>query len=65
TPKAAEKAKELMTKEGKNFLRIAVKGGGCSGMEYHLELEDEKTDFDEEIEVSGIKIIIDKISAKL
>ena len=39
------------------FLRIGVKGGGCSGMSYLLGFEN-KTDKDEVYEINGISLII-------
>lgn len=43
----------------KPFLRVGVKGGGCSGMTYVLEY-DTKADTDEEFEVEGIKVVMNK-----
>jgi iron-sulfur cluster assembly protein len=40
------------------LLRVGVKGGGCSGLSYLLEM-DEKTERDEIFEVGGIPCIID------
>ena len=41
------------------FLRVGVKGGGCSGMSYILGF-DHKNDFDETLDREGIKVIVDK-----
>ncbi len=40
-------------------LRIGVKGGGCSGFSYLLDLTETQKDTDEVFEQHGIKIIID------
>jgi iron-sulfur cluster assembly protein len=44
-------------------LRVGVKGGGCSGFSYLLDLtEEEKAETDEEMESHGIKILVDNKS---
>jgi iron-sulfur cluster assembly protein len=44
-------------------LRVGVKGGGCSGFSYLLDLtEEEKGETDEEMESHGVKILIDNKS---
>mgnify|MGYP000678171909 CR=1 FL=1 len=41
-------------------LRVAVKGGGCSGFSYMLDLvEEPKGEADEEMESHGVKILVD------
>jgi len=40
-------------------LRVGVKGGGCSGFSYVLDLTENERDTDEVFEVSGIKVICD------
>ncbi|MFD1737767.1 HesB/IscA family protein [Bacillus salitolerans] len=57
-----------MMKEQENehlFLRVGVKGGGCSGLSYGIGFEEEKNDEDIEIEQHGIKVLIDKESAPI
>ena len=44
------------------FLRMGVKGGGCSGMSYSLEFDSELGPHDKEFEIDGIKIVCDKKS---
>lgn len=44
---------------GKSYLRVGVKGGGCSGMTYVLEF-DEKKDNDELFYIGDIACIMDK-----
>ncbi|MCC6320996.1 MAG: iron-sulfur cluster insertion protein ErpA [Phycisphaerales bacterium] len=40
-------------------LRVGVKGGGCSGFSYLLDLTETQKDTDEEFEQHGIKIVCD------
>jgi iron-sulfur cluster assembly protein len=62
---AARQVKEL--KQTQNlpenvFLRMGVKGGGCSGMSYSLEFDTEMGPHDREFELEGIKVVVDKKS---
>ena len=65
TDKAILRISEVMKQENvaNEYLRIGVKGGGCSGLQYVLDFTDKTTDFDLEFEQSGVKVIIDQISA--
>src|SRR3954471_9654180 len=61
---AAKEIKKIITEQGlpeaETRLRVGVKGGGCSGFSYMLDLTEEpKTEMDEEIECQGIKILVD------
>ncbi len=52
----------LLSQEGKGentFVRVGVKGGGCSGLEYKLTFDSEKKAGDEEFEDKGLKIVVD------
>jgi iron-sulfur cluster assembly protein len=44
------------------FLRMGVKGGGCSGMSYSLEFDTEITPHDREFQIDGVKVVCDKKS---
>src|SRR6187431_504519 len=64
TEKAAAEVREIIKSqnlpEDKTRLRVGVKGGGCSGFSYLLDLvEDEPTEQDEQLESNGVKILID------
>ena len=63
---AVKKAKSLMEEEGKNpaeaFIRVGVKGGGCSGLSYDLSFDTEVKEDDKEFEDNGMKIVVDKKS---
>jgi iron-sulfur cluster assembly protein len=43
-------------------LRVAVKGGGCSGLTYDLSMDPKPLDNDKAIEERGVTILIDKKS---
>jgi iron-sulfur cluster assembly protein len=43
----------------KYYLRVGVKGGGCSGFQYSLDLVENMNDTDEEWEQHGIHVICD------
>ena len=64
TETAAKEIKDIIKQQGlpeeNTRLRVGVKGGGCSGFSYMLDLTEEpKTEMDEEIECQGIKTLID------
>jgi len=60
TDKAVTKLSTLIT--GSRKLRVLVKGTGCSGMAYHLEYNIMNTDLDDEFNIRGIPVVIDKKS---
>jgi iron-sulfur cluster assembly protein len=63
---AKEKAIQLMTEDGfdptQDFIRVGVKSGGCSGLEYMLKFDNKKEESDQVFEDNGIKVIIEKKS---
>ena len=65
TEKAAEKIKYFAEKEGISDnvgLRVAVKGGGCSGLTYDLKITDQELESDKIVEQYGVKVMVDKKS---
>jgi iron-sulfur cluster assembly protein len=64
--KALEHVIELMMEDGispdDHFLRVGVKGGGCSGLSYVMEFDDTVTEMDEVVDLNAIRVIIDKKS---
>ena len=65
TEKAAEKIKYFAAKDGitENVgLRVAVKGGGCSGLTYDLTITNEERETDKVVEQYGVKVMVDKKS---
>ena len=63
---AATKINELLAEEQKQTsgLRVYVQGGGCSGFQYGLMIEDNPGPGDEALESNGVKIFVDPISAQ-
>jgi iron-sulfur cluster assembly protein len=64
---ALSNLKEVMKEEGidinTHFLRVGVKGGGCSGLSYVMDFDDTKTETDEMVTIGGeLKVLIDKKS---
>lgn len=45
-----------------HFLRVGVKGGGCSGLSYIMDFDTTKTDMDELVDLGNLKVLIDKKS---
>ena len=46
-------------KDKETFLRVGVKGGGCSGLEYQLTFDTEPKEGDQVFEDKGIKVLVD------
>jgi iron-sulfur cluster assembly protein len=62
TDKAKEKALSLMQKSNLDtsyFLRVSIKGGGCSGLSYNLDFDNEVKTGDQFFEDNNIKIALD------
>jgi len=65
TPNAALKVSSLLTRQGRpsGVLRVAVVGGGCSGLQYKMDLQDTPANRDIMVETSGIRVVVDPKSA--
>ncbi len=63
TEKAAREVKKIFSEQGldkqNTYLRVGIKGGGCSGFTYTLDIANKKDEFDEEFESNGVKLICD------
>lgn len=62
TEGAVQEIKRLMNEEGfdkSQFLRVGVKGGGCSGMSYLLGFDQKEND-DESYDIEGIPVVMKK-----
>lgn len=62
TEAAANQIFNMMKEEGNEnlFLRIGVKGGGCSGLSYGMGFEEEHSDLDLLMELHDLKIVVNK-----
>jgi len=62
TPRAFERLAEINASEdAPKALRVAVEGGGCSGFQYEIKL-DEPSDDDLILEGDGQKVVVDSVS---
>ncbi len=64
TERAATEIKNIIKEqnlpEAETRLRVGVKGGGCSGFSYMLDLTEEPAgEMDEQLECNGVKILVD------
>ncbi|MBF2053842.1 MAG: iron-sulfur cluster assembly accessory protein [Candidatus Sericytochromatia bacterium] len=64
TPAAQAEIRRQLTRQNadKTGIRLAVKGGGCSGLSYHLDY-DQPAERDHILEQDGIRVLIDRKSA--
>lgn len=62
---AAKKVGSLLQRQGRpnGVLRVAVVGGGCSGLQYKMDLQDQPANRDILVESGGIKVVVDPKSA--
>ena len=66
SPTAASKINELLVEEGKagSGLRVFVQGGGCSGLQYGFEFDEQIQEGDTCIENLGVKLLVDPMSVQ-
>src|SRR5207302_548358 len=65
TTGAAQKINSLLARQGRlgGVLRVAVVGGGCSGLQYKMDLQDGPANRDILVETGGIRVVVDPKSA--
>jgi iron-sulfur cluster assembly accessory protein len=65
TENAAAKVSSLLSKQGRpdGVLRVAVVGGGCSGLQYKMDLQDRPQNRDILVESGGVRVVVDPKSA--
>ncbi|MFN7994047.1 MAG: iron-sulfur cluster assembly accessory protein [Bryobacteraceae bacterium] len=60
TPKAVERIRQILAKEGiSGGLRLAVQGGGCSGLSYQFKVETRERPSDHVFGYDDVKVLID------
>ncbi|MDX1314922.1 MAG: iron-sulfur cluster assembly accessory protein, partial [Eudoraea sp.] len=63
---AKKKVVDLMTEEGFNadtdYVRVGVKSGGCSGLSYELNFDNQANETDKIFEDNSVRIVVDKKS---
>ena len=60
--RAARQVNSLMDTEGLNneyFIRVSVVGGGCSGLSYKMDFDNESQEGDQDFDSNGYKIVCD------
>ena len=65
TADAAKKVSSLLNRQGRpnGVLRVAVVGGGCSGLQYKMDLQDGPANRDILVETTGVRVVVDPKSA--
>lgn len=65
TADAAKRVSTLLQKQGRpgGVLRVSVVGGGCSGLQYKMDLQDGPANRDFLVETAGVRVVVDPKSA--
>lgn len=65
TAPAGDKVRTLLQKQGRpgGVLRVSVMGGGCSGLQYKMDLQDRPQNRDILVESAGVQVVVDPKSA--
>lgn len=61
---AIAKIQDILAEENNSALklRVFVQGGGCSGMSYGFTLDEQQNEDDWDIDINGVKILVDSMS---
>lgn len=62
TDRAFARLSEINAGQTRRFLRVAVEGGGCSGFQYEIKLEEAAAGDDLVLEKDGDAVLIDPVS---
>ena len=65
TEQAGNKVSSLLSRQGRphGILRVAVVGGGCSGLQYKMDLQDHPARRDIVVDSQGVRVVVDPKSA--
>ena len=65
TSSAARRVTTLLQNQGRpgGVLRVSVVGGGCSGLQYKMDLQDAPANRDFLVESAGVRVVVDPKSA--
>lgn len=68
TPSAAQRIADILKSQNQSpdthFFRLGVDGGGCSGFQYTMDIDDTLSDDDFIFETNGIRMVIDPMSSQ-
>lgn len=64
TESAVAKIRDILAEENNPALklRVFVQGGGCSGMQYGFTLDEAQNDDDWDLDVNGVRVLVDAMS---
>ena len=62
TNTAVTRGRELAAQKGAGWLRVGIRGGGCSGLSYFLDFVEAPQESDKEFEFDGLKVCVDRKS---
>lgn len=59
---AVERGKELVDEKGQSWMRLGIRGGGCSGLSYFMDFVQAPGEKDLEFEFDGLQVCVDRKS---
>lgn len=62
TPAAQDRVRALLAQEGASWLRLGIRGGGCSGMSYFMDFVAEPKEKDKTFSFGDVQVCVDRKS---
>jgi len=62
TEPARVRGRALIEEKGQHWMRLGIRGGGCSGLSYFMDFVAEPQDKDKEFEFDGLQVCVDRKS---